>query len=82
MAKELTKLNAVTKIKKEDEVDLEIRIMAYVERLAPYPGEAVIWALQKWPETKDGIFWPAWKGLFELLEARVAERRLMLEALE
>ena len=81
MAEELTKLNAKTKIKKEDEVDLEIRVAAYVEELAQYPGEAVIWALRRWSETKDGTFWPAWKGLYELLEARVAERMLMLEAL-
>ena len=73
--------HSASKIRKEDDVDVEIRVAAYVERLAPYPGEAVIWALKKWPETKDGTFWPAWKGLFDLLEYRVGERRLMLEAL-
>ncbi len=81
IAKELTTLNALTKRRREDQGDTQLMIAAYVEKLAPYPGEAVVWALRKWPETKDGKWWPAWAELHEMLEGRVAERRLMLEAL-
>ena len=81
MAQELTKMNALTKRRKEDRVDTELLVAAYVEKLAPYPGEAVIYVLRKWPETTDGKWWPAWSDLYEMLEYRVGERRLMLEAL-
>ena len=81
MAQELTKMNALTKRRKEDRVDTELLVAAYVEKLAPYPGEAVIHVLRKWPETQDGKWWPAWADLYEMLEYRVGERRLMLEAL-
>ena len=81
MAQELTKMNALTKRRKEDRVDTELLVAAYVEKLAPYPGEAVIYVLRKWPETQDGKWWPAWSDLYEMLEYRVGERRLILEAL-
>jgi hypothetical protein len=81
IAKELTTLNALTKRRREDQGDTQLMIAAYTERLMPYPGESVIHVLRKWPETKDGKWWPAWADLFELLEARCAERMLMLEAL-
>ncbi len=81
LARELTKLNALTKRRKEDHVDTELLIAAYVEKLAPYPGEAVVYVLKKWPETEDGKWWPSWSELHEMLEYRVGERRLMLEAL-
>lgn len=81
LAQELTKLNALTKRRQEDQVDTDLLVAAYVEKLAPYPGEAVVWALRRWPETKDGKWWPAWGELYEMLKGRVAERRLMLEAL-
>ena len=57
-------------------------IAAYTEKLAPYPGEAVINVLRKWTYTNNGKWWPSWSELYEMLEYRVGERRLMLEALE
>ena len=81
IAKELTTLNALTKRRKEDHGDTKLLVAAYVEKLAPYPGEAVIHVLRKWPETQDGKWWPSWSELYEMLEYRVGERRLMLEAL-
>lgn len=81
LAKELTTLNALTKRRKDDQGDLQLMVAAYVEKLAPYPGEAIIHVLRKWPETTDGTWWPGWKELYEMLEYRVGERRLMLEAL-
>ena len=81
ISRELTILNALTKRRKEDQGDMKLMIAAYVEKLLPYPGEAVVHVLRKWPETQWGKWWPSWAELYALLESRVAERRLMLEAL-
>ncbi len=82
IAQELAKLNAVTIPRwRESANDRKLRVAAYLEKLGAYPGETVLWALQKWPETEDGDWWPSWKKLHEMLEYRVGERRLMLEAL-
>lgn len=81
IAKELTTLNALTKRRKDDQGDTELLVAAYVEKLAPYPGEAVVHVLRKWPETEKGKWWPSWSELYDMLEYRVGERRLMLEAL-
>lgn len=82
ICKELAKLNALTRRREGSMADTELLIASYAERLAPYPGEAVIWALRKWPEWSEaGKWWPAWAELHDMLEGRVAERRLMLEAL-
>ena len=83
IVQELTKLNALTKRKPDDsQIDIDLLVAAYVEKLSPYPGEAVLWALRKWPEWRAaGKWWPSWAELHDMLEGRVAERQLMLEAL-
>lgn len=82
ICKELATLNVLTRRREGSMADTELLIASYAEKLAPYPGEAVIWACRKWPEWSEaGKWWPAWAELHDMLEGRVAERRLMLEAL-
>lgn len=81
IAQELAKLNALTIRRKEHQGDLNLMVAAYVEKLAPFSGEAIIHVLRRWPQSENGKWWPSWAELYEMLEYRTGERRLMLEAL-
>jgi hypothetical protein len=74
----LAELAVTTKARAEDPETEDLRMAAYLSRLAEYPADAVLHACRAWSD--HNIFWPAWRELRELLEARVSARRKMLEA--
>ena len=74
----LAAMAAMVKMTGDDGETEAFRMRVYARKLAEYPADAVDYACQRWCE--HNIFWPAWAELRDLLEARVAERRMMLAA--
>ena len=75
----LAAMAAMVKMTGDDGETEAFRMRVYARKLAEYPADAVDYACQRWCE--HNVFWPAWAELRDLLEARVAERRMMLAAL-
>ncbi len=78
--KALMGMALLTKSRLEDGQTEELRVRLYLEKLQQYPADAVIRVCEEW--TNSNTFWPAWSELRERLEARVSQRRKMLEAVK
>jgi hypothetical protein len=74
----LAEMSTVTAGRADGPETEELRMAAYVDRLRPYPADAVEHACRAWSD--DNKWWPTWNELRLLLEARVRQRRLMLDA--
>lgn len=79
MAQAITKLLVLTKRRAEDQVDLELMVSAYAERLEQFPGDIVAEVLDRWPANSK--WWPAWQELEEEIRWR-NERAMMKAAIE
>lgn len=73
--KELGRLSAGTKTRKEDPVDGSMRAAVFMDCLAPYPADVVIWACRNWLESE--VFFPSYAELRQLCERRVKRRRML-----
>lgn len=74
----LGKLSLVAVRKKTDELESELTLLAYTERLVAYPGDIVRDTLQSW----HSKWFPTWGELKEIMDRRVAPRLAVKTALE
>jgi len=74
----LAEMSMVTASRSDGPETEELRMAAYVDRLRSYPADAVEHACRAWAD--DNKWWPTWNELRLLLEARVRQRLLMLDA--
>lgn len=77
MAIWLAELGLVTARRATGEATSELFLVAYTKRLAAYPGDIVRQTLQGW----SGKWFPTWGELKEILDARVAPRLAVRNAL-
>jgi len=72
----IAELSVLVPRRAEDDMTEELRMAAYVSRLAAYPADVARDALlgRTWP------FFPSWAELEAVCEEAVADRRLMLDA--
>ena len=61
--------------------DLDFEIEVWADQLRRYPADVVAETLEQWPQRRGGRFWPTWHELREILEAKAAPRRAMVERL-
>lgn len=73
----LTEVSAITARRSETEEEGALTLVAYSSRLAQYPGDIVWQTLQAW----SGKWFPTWGELKEILDARVAPRLAVRNAL-
>lgn len=64
---------------KGEQIDLELAITVYFDRLSKYPADIVHDALASWPEQSK--WWPTWKDLFDLMDWRYRQRVIIRNAL-
>lgn len=74
----LTELTHITAKRGEDIDSATLTMAAYIKRLALYPGDIVRATLQDW----SGKWFPTWGELKEILDARVAPRLAVRDALD
>lgn len=80
LAKAITAMGMLTANKAGDEVSLDLRLEAYVQKLSGYPADVALSAVNGWSEKSK--WWPAWAELREECENLMIQRRQMLAALE
>jgi hypothetical protein len=81
IVRELIKLRFLTvgqSLESDDEAKLALQ--AYAERLAKYPGDAVLTTLRNWPDEKK--WWPAFAELKAKIDAHCERRRMLAQAIE
>lgn len=76
----LLRLRDRTVRRAEDGVDWQITLENWLDSLAPYPADMVLWALGYWGNVER--FWPTWAEIKSLLDRRVAQRRACMDALK
>lgn len=74
-AKAIISVQAGCKVKKEDEASGAMRGALFMDCLAPYPADVVIWACRNWLESE--VFFPSYAELRQLCERRVKRRRML-----
>lgn len=76
----VTELAVLTKYREGGGQPEQMLIALYMGKLSEYPADAVLAVCRSW--ANENVFWPAWSELRERLEARVSQRRKMLEAVK
>ena len=61
--------------------DLDFEAEVWLDQLRRYPADVVVETLDEWPRRRGGRFWPTWHELREVLEAKAAPRRAMVDRL-
>ena len=79
LAREITKLAAMTKMRNQREADTALLVAAYVEEMAPYPADVVQYVLKV--SARENVFFPAWAELYESLEFWGRRRMLLADAI-
>lgn len=74
----VTELAVLTKYREGGGQPEQMLVTLYMQKLSEYPADAVLAVCRSW--ANENVFWPAWSELRERLEARVSQRRKMLEA--
>lgn len=80
IVKGLGKLMALTRNKTMDEDETVLTLELYTEKLMEYPADAVARAFDYWPEAN--VFFPAWKDLKTLVQAKCWQRLRMRALVE
>lgn len=80
LIRELLRLRALVKTRRDDNTDLDLSIEALAEELRRHPGDIAIWAIRQWPRRSK--FWPALAELEEVIAIAAAPRLLMLRAID
>jgi hypothetical protein len=73
----LTEVAHITAKRSEDADSAMLTMTAYIKRLVDYPGDIVRQTLLEW----SGKWFPTWGELKEILDARMAERNAISNAL-
>ena len=80
IAREVTRLRAMTKAKAEQEDDLKVLAALYSEDLRAYPTDVVVSVIRKWINREK--WWPAWSELKAMLDEALRYRSALLKTLE
>lgn len=80
LARELLRLRDMTIRKAEEGVDWQVTLDNWLDVLAPYPADIVLWAINFWLNNER--FWPAWAEFKNLIDRRVAARAACMGALQ
>jgi len=80
IAQALLKLRALTASRNTGDLDLDLTLEAYAEKLAEYPADAVVQALNEAPD--QSTWFPAWHELKIRLDYLTENRRLILNAID
>lgn len=80
LARALLGLRDMTIRKAEEGVDWQVTLENWLDALAPYPADMVLWAIQFWRNCER--FWPTWTEFKHLLDRRVAQRQACMDALQ
>jgi hypothetical protein len=80
LAVELYRLRQKTIRRNEQELDWQVALDVWLDELAVYPADIVLWALRFWGRNER--FFPIGNDLQRLIEPKVTERRVLMEALE
>jgi hypothetical protein len=78
-ARKLAELRVLTAHRARDGVDVELMAGAYTERLAAYPADIVVAAVDGWANREE--FWPTWAELKAECDKRMRGRKLIRQAL-
>lgn len=78
-ARKLAELRVLTAHRARDGVDVELMAGAYTERLAAYPADIVVAAVDGWADREE--FWPTWAELKAECDKRMRGRKLIRKAL-
>lgn len=81
LARELTRLRMLTKVKERGTVDAELEVLVWLDELSRYPGDVAIETLREWPRQPQGMWWPSWHEMEERLRRKAAPRRAMVNKL-
>lgn len=73
----LTEVAHITAKRSEDAESATLTMTAYIKRLVDYPGDIVRQTLLEW----SGKWFPTWGELKDILDARMAERNAISNAL-
>ena len=76
----MLKLRALTASRNTGDLDLDLTLEAYAEKLAEYPADAVVQALNEAPDRST--WFPAWHELKIRLDYLTENRRLILNAID
>jgi hypothetical protein len=80
IAQAMLKLRALTASRNTGDLDLDLTLEAYAEKLAEYPADAVVQALNEAPDRST--WFPAWHELKVRLDYLTENRRLILNAID
>jgi hypothetical protein len=69
----------MTIVKKGDDPDWPLILDMWLEDLADFPGDIVLWAVGYWRRNEK--FWPTWSEFLRLLERRTEQRKAAMDAL-
>lgn len=78
-ARKLAELRVLTAHRARDGVDVELMAGAYTERLAAYPADIVVAAVDGWANREE--FWPTWAELKAECDKRMRGRKMIRQAL-
>lgn len=79
LARALLGLRDMTIRKAEEGADWQVTLDNWLDALAPYPADIVLWAIQFWRNCER--FWPTWTEFKQLLDRRVTQRQACMDAL-
>lgn len=80
LARAIVRLRKMTISRAEEGEDWQVTLDAWLDSLAPYPADIVLWAIGFWQRNEK--WWPAWSEFQLLLEKRVGARRACMDALQ
>lgn len=78
-SKKLAELRVLTAHRARDGIDVELMAGAYTERLAAYPADIVVAAVEGWANREE--FWPTWAELKAECDKRMRGRKMIRQAL-
>jgi hypothetical protein len=78
-ARKLAELRVLTAHRARDGIDVELMAGAYTERLAAYPQDIVVAAVDGWANREE--FWPTWAELKAECDKRMRGRKMIRQAL-
>jgi hypothetical protein len=78
LAKELTRVRALTASRAAAEDDTRVIFAVYLDALSEYPADATMAALRRWPH--EHKFWPAMSELAEAIWSVCEFRRMIADA--
>lgn len=82
VAKHIARLAARTKLRPHGNFEAQLLADTLITDLRQYPPDVVAYACDRWVESREGKWFPAWAELREICERRVQPRHLLRCQLE